>query len=129
MIEAFKSIPFHELTEALQNIQAFTRPSSAASAANDALRERGVTVTPADLKGSKNSLIKLLGGVDIVICAIYHEALLDQIPLAAAAKEAGVKRFVPCNFGTPGIRGIVWANDTVSLGFVLGYPLTILPEA
>lgn len=84
------------------------------STANDTLRNRGVAVTPVDLKGPKEELVNLLRGIDIVICAIYHEALMDQIPLARAAKEAGVKRFVPCNFGTPGIRGVVWANDTVS---------------
>lgn len=66
-----------------------------------------------DLQGPKEDIVQLLRGVDTVISAVYHEALMDQVPLAEAAKEAGVKRFVPCNFGTPGIRGIVWANDTV----------------
>lgn len=38
--------------------------------------------------------------VEVVICAINSYAILEQIPLADAAKAAGVQLFVPSEFGT-----------------------------
>lgn len=68
-----------------------------------------------DLRGSEESLAEALTDIDIVISCVGPAEQQDQIPLAKAAKKAGVKRFVPCGFITvapPG--GIMWLRDEVS---------------
>jgi len=39
-------------------------------------------------------MVELLAGIDVIISAIYFDSLDEEIPLADAAKAAGVKRFV-----------------------------------
>ena len=39
--------------------------------------------------------------VEVVIAPVGHFAVPQQIPLASAAKAAGVQLFVPSEFGTP----------------------------
>lgn len=51
-------------------------------------------VVSADLSGPSDELVGLLTGIDVVISAIYFDNLDEEIPLANAAKAAGVKRFV-----------------------------------
>ena len=82
-----------------------------------------------DLKGPEESLTEALEGIDVVISCVGPAEQQDQIPLAKAAKRAGVSRFVPCGFITvapPG--GIMWLRDEVStdesLGRVRRQPLT-----
>ena len=41
-----------------------------------------------------------LAGIDVVICTIAASALGAQVGIAEAAKEVGVKLFVPSEFGT-----------------------------
>ena len=41
--------------------------------------------------------------------------ILQQKNLVLAAKAAGVKRFVPCDFGTPGAQGVRELLDQVCL--------------
>jgi hypothetical protein len=50
-------------------------------------------------------MVALLQGVDTVICSIFAPDVAEQLPLVDAAVKAGVKRFVPCNWGTPAARG------------------------
>lgn len=54
-----------------------------------------------DLESPRDQLLDALTGVDTVISAISFTQIGLQYPLAEVAKEAGVKRFVPCDFGTP----------------------------
>lgn len=87
------------------------------------LQERGVEIRKCDLKGSEDSLSEVLTGIDVVISCVGPSEQQDQIPLAKAAKKAGVKRFVPCAFITiapPG--GIMWLRDEVSCSFTLCAP-------
>ncbi|KAI2465041.1 NAD(P)-binding protein [Annulohypoxylon bovei var. microspora] len=93
------------------DITALARPSSIGSAANNALKSRGVHVAAVDLTGPKEKLVKVLTGIDVVISCIVFSSLNDQIPLVEAAKQAGVKRFVPCDFATPAPRGVMWLRD------------------
>ena len=53
-------------------------------------------------------------GVDIVISTVDVFQLNSQILLIDAAKRAGVKRFIPCDFGTPGSKGVRPLVDQVS---------------
>ncbi|OTA95364.1 hypothetical protein M434DRAFT_393940 [Hypoxylon sp. CO27-5] len=93
------------------DITALTRPSSLNNAANNELKNRGVRVVAANLTGAQDDLIQILTGIDVVISCIVYTNLNDQIPLAEAAKKAGVKRFVPCDFSTPAPRGVMILHD------------------
>ena len=78
---------------------------------------------PADLDGPEEDLARTLSGVDTVVSAVDPFNFDCQVVLARAAKAAGVKRFIPCNFGpaTP-VGGILWLRDKVLLpvgGFLL----------
>lgn len=81
-----------------QDITALTRPESIEKPVNITLKERGVKIVPADLQGPQDELVRLLSGIDVVISAIYFGSLEDEVPLANAAKIAGVKRFVQSAF-------------------------------
>jgi len=99
---------------ASQSITALARPSSLNKPQNEALKSRGVQVVAADLSGPEADLVKILEGVDVVVSAVGAPSQLDQIPLANAAKKAGVKRFLPCGLMTvapPG--GIMFLRDMV----------------
>jgi hypothetical protein len=81
------------------------------------LRQRGVEIREGDLGASEELLIQALRGIDVLISTVREGATQqqDQISLAHAAKKAGIKRFVPCGFGTvtsPG--GIMRVRDMVS---------------
>ncbi|TBU25824.1 hypothetical protein BD311DRAFT_808870 [Dichomitus squalens] len=54
------------------------------------LHAQGVEVRAGDIKDDSESLKKVLEGVDILINAV----------------EVGVQRVIPCDFGTPGAKGI-----------------------
>ena len=68
--------------------------------ANTALKDRGVELRELDLKGSQDAIVSALKDVDILVSAIGPMEQLEQVPLATAAKTAGVKRFIPCAFVT-----------------------------
>ena len=77
--------------DASQDIIALTRPTSISKPFNVALKERGVEVRSLDLKGPHAVTVGALKDVEILISAIGPTEQLEQIPLADAAKEAGVQ--------------------------------------
>ncbi|KAL2682307.1 hypothetical protein Neosp_006757 [[Neocosmospora] mangrovei] len=81
-------------------ITALTRPASLEKPEVENIRKKGVKTVAADLAGPEDELVNVLSGTDVLISAISVTGLPDQIPLANAAKLAGVKRFVPCFFAT-----------------------------
>lgn len=66
-----------------------------------------------ELDGPEDALVKSLSGQDVVISALEPAAFGAQIPLANAAKVAGVKRFVPCAFATIAPPGVMKLRDDV----------------
>ena len=54
-----------------------------------------------------------LADVDILISAVTGTAILRQKNVILAAKEAGVKRVIPCDFATPGAKGVRELHDQV----------------
>nr|XP_036581096.1 isoflavone reductase family protein [Colletotrichum truncatum]KAF6789269.1 isoflavone reductase family protein [Colletotrichum truncatum] len=93
-------------------VTALIRPSSLHKPEVHALEKRGVRIAAVDLNGPENEIVEQVTGFDVVISAIVADRLLDQIPLANALKKAGVKRFIPCFFGTVmPARGILWFRD------------------
>lgn len=57
----------------------------------------GVTLLKTDY--SHESLVSVLKGQDAVVSAIAGHAILDQKKIVDAAIAAGVKRFIPSEFG------------------------------
>ncbi|KAJ3533304.1 hypothetical protein NM208_g8046 [Fusarium decemcellulare] len=80
-------------------ITALVRPSSVNKPEVEKIKTQGVTIVPVDLVGSQEDLVKALSGQDVVISALEPFALEPQFALANAAKDAGVKRYVPSAFG------------------------------
>lgn len=64
-----------------------------------------MNVVTGDLSDSVEKIAALLKGTDIVVSTIFPPNAADQIPLVDAAVQAGVKRILPCNWGTPAARG------------------------
>ncbi|CAG8700587.1 24832_t:CDS:2 [Racocetra persica] len=54
----------------------------------------------------KNDLIKAIKGTDVIVSAIRGDYYNDQIMLLTAAKETGVKRFIPSEFGSELPQGL-----------------------
>ncbi|KAH8116629.1 NAD-binding protein [Phellopilus nigrolimitatus] len=83
------------------------RPSSASKPAVEELKSRGVEIRLLDLEhASPEQLVETLRGVDTIISTIVFTQLQLQRPLVDASKKAGVKRFIPCDWGTASIRGV-----------------------
>ncbi|KAK0653680.1 putative pinoresinol-lariciresinol reductase 3 [Lasiodiplodia hormozganensis] len=77
-------------------VQALVRQSSADKPEVKELTERGVKIVIADINGPVEKLVEIQKGVDVTVSAIDAHSLHAQKNLATAAKQAGVKRFVPC---------------------------------
>ncbi|PGH27621.1 hypothetical protein AJ80_00634 [Polytolypa hystricis UAMH7299] len=87
-------------------ITCLIRTSSADKPAAQALKgRRDVTVVTGDLSAPIDELAARLRGIDTVISIVFPLDLDKQIPLVDASVRAGVKRFLPCNWGTPAPRG------------------------
>lgn len=91
------------------------RPDSIDKADVSTLRDLGVEIRPSDWeKASADELDKLFDGAEIVISTCHYTSIPSQTVLVDAAKRAGVKRFIPCDFGTPAPRGVMGLRDGVS---------------
>jgi len=91
------------------DVEALVRPSSADKPQVKTLADRGIKIRVGDIGGPIEGLVDILAGVDVLISAIDAMSQLAQIQLVTAAKEAGVKRFVPCAFTTVAPPGGVMA--------------------
>ncbi|KAJ7468775.1 hypothetical protein FB451DRAFT_1352398 [Mycena latifolia] len=82
------------------DVEALVRPASTEKAEVQDLVKRGVKIRVVDIGGPLDDLVKALAGIDVLISAIDALGQLAQLSLVTAAKQAGVKRFVPCAFIT-----------------------------
>ena len=89
------------------------RPTSATKPATKALRAAGVEIRLASLTDGVEKLSQTLTGADIVISTVSATAIGAQANAIRAAKAAGVKRFVPRDFATPGAKGVREDHDQV----------------
>ncbi|KAI8978174.1 NAD-P-binding protein [Trametes punicea] len=92
-------------------VAALIRPASISKPATNALRDSRVEIRTGDLRDGVEKLTHNLAGVDILISAVAAWVIQDQKDAFLAAKAAGVKRVVPCDFGTPGARGVRLLHD------------------
>lgn len=59
----------------------------------------GASVVAINLENNHQELVKALTGQEVVVSSLVPFTTGPEIALATAAKEAGVKRFVPSAFG------------------------------
>ena len=118
IVRADSDVP-HRCTS--QRVAALVRPSSASKPEVAALRTAGVDIRIGDLYDDFEKLKAHLAGVDILVSSVVPWAIADQKDIIRAAKEVGVQRVVPCEFATPGEKGVRGLHDTVR-------PLTSTPQ-
>ncbi|RPD58064.1 NAD(P)-binding protein [Lentinus tigrinus ALCF2SS1-7] len=92
-------------------IAALIRPASASKAATEKLRSAGIDIRLGDVEDSVEKHKETLAGVDILISAVIATVIAQQKNIILAAQQAGVKRVIPCDFGTPGARGVRELHD------------------
>ena len=90
------------------------RAASLSKPATEQLRAAGVEIREGDATDDYEKLRKVVEGVDVLISAVYATVVPLQRDIFRAAKEMGVKRVVPCDFGTPGAKGVRSYHDIVS---------------
>lgn len=78
----------------------------------DAWEQQGVTILRAETNDASD-LIPVLKGTDYLVSCVPFTATESQYPLIWAAKEAGVERFVPSEFGYIYEWEQFWPTDTV----------------
>ncbi|KAI0756723.1 NAD-P-binding protein [Daedaleopsis nitida] len=93
-------------------VGAMIRPGSLAKPDVEKLRSLGVEIRVGDVGDGLDKLKKLLEGVHTFISAVSAMAITAQEDLVRASKEVGVKRFIPCDFGTPGAKGVRELHDS-----------------
>ena len=91
------------------------RPTSVSKPAIVELKASGVEIRVGQLTDDYEKLKEHLQGVDILISAVDARVVRDQREIFRAAKEVGVKRVIPSDFGTPGAKGVRVAHDMVCL--------------
>ncbi|KAL1944038.1 hypothetical protein VTO73DRAFT_3856 [Trametes versicolor] len=89
-------------------IAALVRPTSVSKPQTETLRTSGVEIRLGDIKDTPEKLRETLAGVDILISAA---SAYIQEDIFRAAKEVGVQRVVPCDWATPGAKGIRTLHD------------------
>ncbi|KAI0359474.1 NAD-P-binding protein [Trametes cingulata] len=93
-------------------IAALVRPASVSKPAAQGLRTSGVEIRTGDVHDSVPQLKEALAGVNILISAVDGKLVAQQVNLFRAAKEVDtIKRVIPCDFGTPGKRGVRELDD------------------
>jgi hypothetical protein len=80
-------------------LTAFVRPASINKPEIEQIRQMGVSVVAINLENNHQELVKALTGQEVVVSSLVPFTTGPEIALANAAKEAGVKRFVPSAFG------------------------------
>ncbi|KAI0705996.1 NAD-P-binding protein [Cerioporus squamosus] len=82
------------------------RPTSVTKPATEELKAAGVEIRVGSLTDDYEKLKQLLHGVDILISAVDARVVGEQREIFRAAKDVGVQRVVPCDFATPGRKGV-----------------------
>ncbi|KAI8674610.1 NmrA domain-containing protein [Fusarium keratoplasticum] len=93
------------------SVTSLTRATSVDNSTNQQFAAKGVHIVAYDLNGPSSALVEILKPIDVVISCITWEHLDQQIPWIDAAKEAGVKRFVPSEWVGPAPRGVIDIKD------------------
>ncbi|TBU55063.1 hypothetical protein BD310DRAFT_979917 [Dichomitus squalens] len=95
-------------------VAALVRPSSLLKFTTEALSQSGIEIRVGNLQDSVETHEKTLEGVNILISAVSGFAIADQKDVIRTAKNVGVQRVVPCDFATPGAKGVRILHDANS---------------
>ncbi|KAI0333234.1 NAD(P)-binding protein [Cubamyces sp. BRFM 1775] len=95
-----------DLLEVPARVAALVRPESLSKPATETLRRSGVEIRVGDINDSVEKLTETLTGVDVFISTVTGWLVEEQKGIIRAAKAAGVKRVIPCDFATPGDKGV-----------------------
>jgi len=106
-------IVYHTSTNLAQNVTSLTRLASVNGPINQEFKNKGVHIVGYDLAASRDILINILRDIDVLISCITWEHLEDQLVWIEAAKQAGVKRFVPSEWVGPAPLGVIDIKDKV----------------
>ena len=90
------------------------RPTSVSKPATVELQASGVEIRVGELTDDYEKLKGHLRGVDILISAVNARVVGQQREIFRAAKEVDVQRIVPCDWATPGAKGVRVIADIVS---------------
>ncbi|KAL5048590.1 hypothetical protein BDW71DRAFT_205287 [Aspergillus fruticulosus] len=101
------------------SVTSLTREVSVNNRANQHLMEKGVKIVAYDLGGPREKLVGQLKEIHVLISCNAWEHLHLQIRWIEAAKEAGMKRFVPSERVGPAPRGVIDIKDKFSCGISL----------
>ncbi|KAI0657640.1 NAD-P-binding protein [Cubamyces menziesii] len=92
-------------------VAALVRPESVSKPATETIRRTGVEIRLGDINDSIERLTEILTGVDVFISTVVGWLIDEQKGIIRAAKAAGVKRVIPCDFATPGEKGVRGYHD------------------
>ncbi|CAG8684479.1 9385_t:CDS:2, partial [Funneliformis mosseae] len=108
------------LNDGSYKVKILRRKPENVNANASSLAERGAEIVYADYS-QKDELVKALKGTDVLISTVRTQGNNDtfydaQLPLLTSAKEAGVKRFIPSEFGSefPGLEYTIINNGVFS---------------
>ncbi|RPD53608.1 NAD-P-binding protein [Lentinus tigrinus ALCF2SS1-6] len=87
-------------------VAVLVRPTSVTKPATEVLKASGVEIRVGSLTDDFGKLKQYVQGVDILISAVDARVVGEQREIFRAAKEVGVQRVVPCDWGTPGRKGV-----------------------
>ncbi|RDX46055.1 NAD-P-binding protein [Lentinus brumalis] len=87
-------------------VAVLVRPASVTKPATEDLKASGAEIRVGDLTDDYEQLKEHLRGVDVLISAVNARVVGQQREIFRAAKEVGVERIVPCDWATPGAKGI-----------------------
>ncbi|KAL4990012.1 isoflavone reductase family protein [Aspergillus falconensis] len=100
------------------SVTSLTQEVSVNNRANQHLMEKGVKIVAYDLGGPREKLVGQLKEIHVLISCNAWEHLHLQIRWIEAAKEAGMKRFVPSERVGPAPRGIRQNSKNEILGAI-----------
>ncbi|CAG8767486.1 26562_t:CDS:2 [Gigaspora margarita] len=94
------------LNQGSYNVKVLRRKPENINEKANLLASKGAKIVYADFN-DKNDLINTIKGTDVFISAVgYGDYYNNQIILLNASKEAGVKRFIPSEFGSEFAQGM-----------------------
>ncbi|RDX46057.1 NAD(P)-binding protein [Lentinus brumalis] len=86
-------------------IAVLVRPASVTKPKVDNLKASGVEIRIGELSDDYEKLKGYLQGVDVLISTV-NARFVSQRDIIRAAKDVGVERIIPCDWATPGARGV-----------------------
>ncbi|TFY57721.1 hypothetical protein EVJ58_g6856 [Rhodofomes roseus] len=93
-------------------VAALTRSTSVSKPEVEALRSQGVEIRIGDYASDPPAkLAEYVEGVAVLLSTVAADVVMEQKPILKAAVDAGVKRIIPSDFGTPDAKGVRVLQD------------------